>query len=411
MAKLIVIGAGAAGMMAAGQAASAGLDVLLLEKMSRPGNKIRISGKGRCNLTNASPLHDFISHFNREGRFLHQPFSYFFVDELMKFFTELGLPLVRERGDRIFPASGRAGDVVETLRQWLDSVGVELRHQAIVEQIHTGEGNVTGVRCNGETLPCTRIILAAGGASYPVTGSSGDGFRLAASVGHTVAALRPALVPLVVDDPTVRAMAGLDLKNVGLRIYIDGKRRASDFGEVGFTRFGIGGPIILTHSRMIVDALRTTKEVTVSLDLKPALDETKLDNRLQRDLHARRDESIESVLRGLLPREMVAACLNYCAVDARKSARLINGRERMRLRRLLKDFRIDITGHRPLAEAIVTAGGIPPAEINPRTMESTRVKGLYLCGELLDIDGDTGGYNLQAAFSTGWLAGRSAAAA
>ncbi len=407
--RIIVIGAGAAGMMAAGQAASVASEVLLLEKMSRPGNKIRISGRGRCNLTNTSPIHDFIGHFNREGRFLHQPFSHFFVNELMEFFTGLGLPLVRERGGRVFPASGRAEDVVEILRRWLDSAGVELRCQATVEEILIDGGSVTGVRCNGETHLCPRIILATGGASYPATGSSGDGYRLAASAGHTVSALRPALVPLVVDDPVVRAMAGLDLKNVGLRIYIDGKRRISDFGEVGFTRFGIGGPVILTHSRMVVDGLRAGKKVTVSLDLKPALDENKLDHRLQRDLHARREERIDSVLRGLLPREMVAACLNFCAIDATKGARLIDGRERMRIRRWLKDFRMEVSGHRPLAEAIVTAGGIPPAEIAPRTMESTRVKGLYFCGELLDIDGDTGGYNLQAAFSTGWLAGRSAA--
>lgn len=411
LAKVIVIGAGAAGMMAAGQAASAGSEVLLLEKMSRSGNKIRISGRGRCNLTNTSQLHDFIGHFNREGRFLHQPFSHFFVDELTQFFTELGLPLVRERGGRIFPASGRAGDVVEVLLQWLDSVGVELRHQTKVREIVIDRGRVTGVRCDGKTLNCTRVVLAAGGASYPATGSSGDGYRLAAGAGHTVTDLRPALIPLVVDDPVVRAMAGLDLKNIGLRVYVDGKRRASDFGEAGFTRFGIGGPVILTHSRMAVDALRAGKKVAISLDLKPALDESKLDNRLQRDLHSRREEKISSVLRGLVPREMVPACLHFCAIDAAKSARLIDGRERMRLRRWLKDFRMDISGHRPLAEAIVTAGGIPPAEITAGTMESTLVRGLYLCGELLDIDGDTGGYNLQAAFSTGWLAGRSAAAA
>jgi predicted Rossmann fold flavoprotein len=409
MRKVIVIGAGASGLMAAGQAGYQGAEVLLLEKMSLPGKKILISGKGRCNLTNQADKEHFLDHFNRGGRFLRQPFSRFFINELIHFFEEQGVKLVTERGGRVFPASGNSSDIVDALLRYIDSQGGRLQCAAPLEELLIKAGKIIGVRCHGKTLNCDAVVIACGGASYPSTGSSGDGYSFAKAAGHTITPVRPALIPLLVDDPMVHRLAGLDLKNIGIRICCNGKRKKTDFGEVGFTRFGIGGPVILTNSLFVVDSLNQGQQVTIALDLKPALDEKKLDNRLLRDLQQRCHEKIGSVLGGLLPRQLIPAALHFCSIDAEKAAGQIRSEERGRLRAWLKDFRLAISGHRPLAEAIVTAGGVRVNEVNPYTMESRKTKGLYLAGELLDINGDTGGYNLQAAFSTGWLAGRSAA--
>jgi len=409
MKTVIVIGAGASGIMAAGQAALAGADVLLLEKMQEPGKKLLVTGQGRCNVTNNSELHDFLSHFNPSGRFLHQPFARFFVPQLMAFLQKQGLPLVTERGGRVFPQSNQARDVVNTLLRWLVTTGARLQCARSVTDLVITNDRIAGVRCDNTILPADAVIVATGGASYPATGSTGDGFDFARKAGHTIVPLRPALVPLETSDPRLHKMGGLDLRNIGIRIYVDNKRKKTDFGEVGFTRFGIGGPVILTHSRDIISWLKAGKNVTIAFDLKPALEERKLDIRLQRDFSSRPKEELQSVLRGLLPRQLIPVCLNLLELNGVKMAGEMSAGERIRLRTWLKDFRIDITGHRPLREAIVTAGGVQVKEVNPQTMESCLVKGLYFSGELLDIDGDTGGYNLQAAFSTGWLAGRSAA--
>jgi len=408
MAKILVIGAGASGMMAAGQAALAGADVTILEKMGGAGKKILISGKGRCNITNNSEVNQFLTHFNRNGRFLHQPFSQFFAPELMTFFENLGLSLITERGDRVFPASGNSHDVVSTLLRWLKSLNVTIRFNTPVTSLILNNGSVQGVRAKGQNVHSDSVILATGGSSYPSTGSSGDGYVLLENAGHTIVPLRPALIPLVVKDSMVHTLAGLDVKNTGLRIFINGKRKKVDFGEVGFTRFGIGGPLILTHSLFLVDNIKAGNNVELALDLKPALDEQKLDSRLLRDLQKRHDEKLESVLRGLLPKQLVKAALHYCGLDRHKEAGNLRSQERRRLLHWLKDFRIKIDDYRPLREAIVTAGGVAVKEVAPHTMESKLIKGLYITGELLDIHGDTGGYNLQAAFSTGWLAGKSA---
>lgn len=409
MKKIIVIGGGASGILAAGQAALQGAEVLLLEKNTELGKKICISGKGRCNVTNNSDIADFLLHFNKSGRFLHQPFSRFFVPQLIQFFTSEGLPLVTERGGRVFPTSGLAKDIVSCLSRWLQKTGAKLQYSSSVSQLILDKGRIKGVRCNGNNHYCDAVIVATGGASYPATGSSGDGYGLARSTGHSIIPIRPALIPLITSETPIHRMAGLDLRNIGIRIYINGKRKKVDFGEVGFTRFGIGGPITLTHSRYIVDCLKAGKSVEFSLDLKPALDQQKLDARLLRDLQKRHQEELQSVLRGLLPEKMVPACLHYTSLQGNKIAGKISSKERIKLRTWLKNFRFPISGHRPLKEAIVTAGGVNVKEINPQTMESLIIPGLYISGELLDIDGDTGGYNLQAAFSTGWLAGYSAA--
>jgi hypothetical protein len=408
---IIVIGGGAAGMMAAGQAAQAGSRTLLLEKMPLPGRKLGITGKGRCNLTNVAEIREFIEHFGPSGRFLRQAFARFFNQELMAFFENLGLSLVTERGGRVFPASGQAGDVLKVLRKWLERSGVEIETSARVEELVVVDGRISAVVCQGRQIPCRAAVLATGGASYPATGSTGDGYTFAAAVGHSIIDTRPALVPLETAGPVAGRMAELNLRNIRARLLIDGKKAAEDFGELVFTEFGVTGPVILTLSGLAVDALRNGRKVTLALDLKPALDEEKLDRRLLRDLEVRGKEPFDSLLRGLLPAQMVPVCLDLVELPAARLAATLTAKERRRLRQWIKDFRLEVTGYRPFAEAIVTAGGVDTREVDPQTMESRRVQGLYLAGELLDLQADTGGYNLQAAFSTGWLAGRCAARA
>lgn len=407
--RIIVIGGGAAGMMAAGQAAAAGARVLLVEKMNRPGRKLAITGKGRCNLTNIAEIKEFITHFGPNGRFLRQAFSAFFAPELMAFLEEQGLELVNERGGRVFPAGGKAPEVVRALQQWMLRCGVELKTSTPVELLLTTNGRISGVLTKNQTLPCDGVILATGGASYAATGSSGDGYRLAASVGHTIVPIRPALVPLEIAGSLTTPMDGLDLRNVTVRLLVNGKRSRQEFGEMSFTKFGVTGPVILTLSGEVVDGLRTGAGMALSIDLKPALDEQKLEARLLRDLEGRNKEQMGSVLRGLLPGEMIPVCLQCTDIPADRPAGQVTAKERKRLKTWLKDFRLPISGHRPFSEAIVTAGGVDLKEVDPRTMESRKTQGLYMAGEVLDIQGDTGGYNLQAAFSTGWLAGRAAA--
>lgn len=406
--KVIVVGGGASGLMAAGQAALAGAETILLEKMNKPGRKICISGKGRGNITNIADLPDFIQHFGDTGKFLRQAFARFFSRELMDFFTRLGVPLVTERGGRVFPASGKAYDVLDMFVRWLAQCNVTVLQSAKVDALLLQDRKVLGVLCNGREMRADAVIVATGGASYPATGSTGDGYRLAASAGHRIIPVRPALVPLETAGNTAGRMAGLNLRNINVRMYVNGRKRKQAFGELVFAEFGITGPVVLTLSGDAVDALREGGRVAFSIDLKPALDDRKLDARLLRDFQSRGSEKIESVLRGLLPREMVPVCLDLTGISSAKPAAQINAAERRRLRAWLKDFRFEVSGFRPFTEAIITAGGVDTREIDPRTMESKLIQGLYFAGEVMDIQGDTGGYNLQAAFSTGWLAGRSA---
>lgn len=403
--RVIVVGGGAAGLMAAGTAAEAGAEVIVLEKMKRSGRKLCISGKGRCNITNTAHLRDFIDHFGRQGKFLHQCFDAFFSKELVDFFEQRGLKLAKERGGRIFPAQGKATDVLDIFLDWLKELNVPIRTSTVVDELLLDGDQINGVICNNIQILADSVILATGGGSYPATGSSGDGYRFATQAGHTLVPVRPALVPLITEKESIRGLAGLDLRNVNVRLYVDGKRKLQSFGEMGFTHFGVGGPVILTMSGYCVDCLRASKKLVISIDLKPALNEIKLDNRLQRDLQKRYNEEIQSVLRGLLPKQLIPVCLQAAEIQPHLIGEKIIARQRRRLRTWLKDFRLTITGFRPLKEAIVTAGGVNTREVDPRTMESKKVKGLYIVGELLDIHGDTGGYNLQAAFSTGRAAG------
>ncbi len=407
--RVLVIGAGAAGLMAAGQAAEAGADVVLLEKMKRPGRKICISGKGRCNVTNIADLPEFISHFGRNGRFLRQPFNRFFSLELIRFFEEHGLELVKERGGRVFPASGKAPDVLKAFLQWLYRLPVSIRPDSQVEELLLENDQLRGVICNGNPVYGKAVILATGGASYPTTGSTGDGYMLAESAGHTIVPIRPSLVPIETGGDLANRLNGLHLRNVGVRLFIDNKKKQDGFGELLFMKYGLSGPVTLSLSSMIVDALQAGSKVTLVLDLKPALNTQKLDARLLRDFTKRRNEQMSSVLRGLIPKEMVPVCLDETDISPDRFAGEVRAAERKRLRHWLKNIFFEVTGYRGFKEAIVTAGGVDLRQVNPRTMESQLCPGLYLAGELLDLQADTGGYNLQAAFSTGWLAGRSAA--
>ena len=411
-------------MMAAGQAAQRGADVLLLEKMDRPGRKLRITGKGRCNLTNIAEIDAFLAHFGPSGVFLRQAFARFFSEDLVGFFEGLGVKMVTERGGRVFPASDQADEVADALLDWALAQGVTVRTASAVERLAVeadggvavgiaGPSSASGVAGDRgeaaiEWVKGDAVILATGGASYPGTGSTGDGYRLAKELGHTIVLIRPALVPLDTAGDVAARLEGLSLRNVAVRVWFDDRMQDQAFGEMLFTRFGVSGPIILTLSRDIVDALRSRKRVRLSIDLKPALDDEKLDARLLRELDARGKRQYRTLLKDLLPRTLIPVCIEQTGIPADKVAHQITAMERLRLLRWLKDFRLEVTGHRPIAQAIITAGGVDTREVDPRTMASRLVPGLYLAGELLDVDADTGGYNLQAAFSTGWMAGRSA---
>ena len=411
--------------MAAGQAAELGAETLVLEKMSRPGRKLRITGKGRCNLTNVAPVAEAIAHFGTSGRFLRQAFSRFYTQELISFFGRLGVQTVTERAGRVFPANGQAEEVLGALVRWIDGFGVAIRTRSPVKRLLIESCRVVGVQVGrspakgAETPPEKRpagrvyhadaVIVATGGASYPQTGSTGDGYGLAAAVGHTIVPIRPALVPLETAGDIAARLQALSLRNVTVRLLVEGKKRAEVFGDMLFTDFGLSGPIILSLSRRVVDALRLGQEVALAIDLKPALDEVKLEARLLRDLSSRGKQRLRNLLKGLLPRKMIPLCLDLTGIPPDKPGHQLTALERRRLRQWLKDFRLEVTGYRSLAEAIITAGGVDTREVEPRTMGSRLVKGLYFAGEVLDVDAETGGYNLQAAFSTGWLAGRWAA--
>lgn len=399
--------------MAAGQAAATGAEVLVLEKMPRPGLKLRITGKGRCNLTNIAPLSEFIEHFGANGKFLRQAFSRFFSEDLIAFFKALGVETVTERGGRVFPASDQAHEVIGVLGNWVIE-RARIKKNCAVKRLLIENGQVIGVAAqiktsNLEVFRADRVIIATGGKSYPGTGSTGDGYELAKSVGHTIISPRPALVPIETKGNIAGRLQGLSLKNVSVKIIIEGKKRAEAFGEMLFTHFGLSGPIILSLSKICVDVLLAGEKAAISIDLKPALDDQQLDQRLLRDLNQYGKKQFQKILKLLLPQKLIPICAELTGIDPATSGNQISSDERKRLRLWLKNFRLEITGYRSFSEAIITAGGIDLKEVDPRTMESRLVNGLYFAGEVLDIDADTGGYNLQAAFSTGWVAGVSAA--
>jgi len=432
--RVVVIGAGASGMMAAGRAGELGANVLLLEKTDGPGKKLLISGKERCNLTNAKPLDEFIPMYGDNGPFLYNVFHRFFRDGLIALLARYGVETKTERGGRIFPASDSAADVVKAFERYLASSRVEICLCRKVKDIMSAGGQVTGVVTDSGTFPAGSVVLATGGASFPATGSSGDGYEMAKALGHTVVKLRPALVPLVVEEiERAKSMQGVSLRNVRLTSFrcraaeidpsltpsydvgrgIAGKKaRApvveSRLGEMMMTHFGIGGPVTLLESLAVVDALESGP-VSVSVDLKPGLTVSELRERLQRDFETYSKRSYRNILKGLLPNKMVDPFIEMTGIPPDKPGSRLGAAERESLLSLLKSLRFNIKQPLPLTSAIVTAGGVSLKEIDPRTMESRRVKGLFFCGEVIDIDANTGGYNLQAAFSTGYVAGEEAA--
>ncbi|MDU4962107.1 MAG: NAD(P)/FAD-dependent oxidoreductase [Sporomusaceae bacterium] len=410
MNKVIVIGGGAAGLMAAVSAAQSGADVVVMEKMPAVGKKILVTGKGRCNITNACDIREFILNMPGNGQFLHSAFRAFSNQDTIDFFERHGLAVKVERGGRVFPVSDRAADVVAVFTGLLDRLGVSLRLGQAVRRIVTGDAGVCGVEFHdGGRLEADKIILAAGGSTYPGTGSAGDGFVMAEKIGHTISELRPSLVPLEVEEAWIADLQGLSLKNVTATVYSGGRKLASEFGEMLFTHYGLSGPIILSLSRAAAAALAGPDPVTLEINLKPALDEVMLDRRLQRDFAKFARKQMKNALDELLPRKLIDTIIDLSHIPPDKPVNQITKAERARLTGQLRQLTFTILKTRPLAEAIVTAGGVSTREISPSTMESKLVKGLYFAGEVIDIDGYTGGYNLQAAWSTGFVAGRHAA--
>jgi len=406
--QVIVVGGGAAGMMAAGQAAKGGAKVLLLEKKERLGRKIAISGKGRCNLTNVENVSDFIGHYPGNGRFLHGILRDFDNVTLREFFASYGVETKVERGGRVFPVSDDAERIVEALTSFLKNMGVTVKAGITVEEVLVEDGRVVGVRGNGQRFLAPQVVICTGGSSYPATGSNGDGFRFARKLGHTVITPRPALVPLKTAEDWVKELQGLALRNVEGSLWIGGKKQAAEFGEMLFTHFGVSGPIILTLSRQAGDALREGKQVELKINLKPALSAEQLDNRIQRDFQKYSNKQCKNALDDLLPQSLIPVLIRLSGINPEGVVHQISREERKSLVKLLQGLPLTITGTLSLETAIVTAGGISVKEINPKNMASKCIKGLYWAGEVVDVDGITGGYNLQAAFAMGYRAGQAA---
>lgn len=411
MGRIIVIGAGAAGLMAAIHAAAAGAGVLLIEKMPAPGRKILITGKGRCNFTNNCEIGQFLRFFANNGAFLNSALRAFDNQDVIDFFTTHGVPSKVERGGRLFPESDKARDIVDALVKSARQAGVKLVTDQPVRSISVENGKVSGVLTESGRLDASAVILATGGLSYPGTGSTGDGYRMAKELGHTVTPLRPALVPLETQEAWVKDLQGLSLKNVEGVVKVDGKKLDSEFGEMLFTHFGLSGPIVLTLSQAVSQALpqNPPPRVTIELNLKPALTPEVLDKRLQRDFAEFTRKQFKNSLGELLPLKLIPIIIRLSGIAPDKPVHQITREERVRLVELLQGLRLTVTQTRPIAEAVVTAGGVAVKEINPKTMQSRLVEGLFIAGEILDVDGYTGGFNLQAAFSTGMVAGSAAA--
>ena len=403
--KIVVIGGGAAGMVAAISAAERGASVTLLEPNERLGKKLNITGKGRCNLTNNAGLEELLANIPRNGKFLYSAFSRFSAQDSMAFFEGLGVPLKTERGNRVFPVSGRAFDVSAALERRLKKLRVRLvRDRA--KRLEIADGAVRGVLGEAERYPAEAVILATGGVSYPATGSTGEGHRMAAEAGHTVTPLRGSLVPLR-DFGAGKALQGLSLRNVGLTVFENSKRIYADFGELVFTHFGLSGPLVLSasaHMRRFGE-----RAYHLEIDLKPALDEQALDRRLLSDFEKYRNQDFCNALDDLLPKKLIPEVIQASEINPRRKVHDVTKEQRRGLLQILKHFPVAIAGPCPVTDAIVTSGGVKVREIDPASMASRLVQGLYFAGEIIDVDAYTGGFNLQIAWSTGRAAGIAAA--
>jgi len=398
-------------MMAAIRAKACGQEVILLERKSTLGNKLLLSGKGRCNLTNTEDIPNFIKRFSKNGDFLRDAFKKLFNQELISFFEQRGLKMKIERQLRVFPQSDRSSSILEVLENELIKLGVQVVCRSKVVDLIVSGGRAKGVRLeNGRDIFADRIILASGGASYSFTGSDASGINIAKKLGHVIVPLQAGLIPLDVKQNYVKKLEGLTLRNIKLK-FSDGKAEiVSEIGELIFTASGISGPLVITLSGKVIDLLAGNKNVFVDIDLKPALSIPQLDARLLREFKLNSKKSIKNVLKELLPLRLIMVFIDVSGINPLRKCSQITQKEREKILSLLKGFHLEISGPRPIEEGMVTRGGVSLKEINPRTMESRRVKGLYFCGEMIDVDADTGGFNLQAAFSTGYLAGESAAA-
>lgn len=406
MKRVVVIGGGAAGLMAAVIAGREGAKVTLLEKMNYVGKKMGITGKGRCNITNACDMSDFIKNTPGNGKFLYGAYERFTNEDLLQLLHDAGLETKVERGGRIFPASDSALDVRNTFMKLMKHYGVDVHLEEPVRKLLVDDGVVTGVVTDKETYHADAVVIATGGKSYPATGSTGDGYILAAQVGHKITDIRPSLVPIVTEESWVKDLMGLSLRNVELSVVAKNKVQAKMFGEMMFTHFGITGPIVLSLSHTVGKLMRKKNIGTIGLDinLKPALSPETLDKRLQKDFDLYSKKQLINGMKDLLPSRLIPLIIELAGIDPQKPINQISKEERQQIGYMLQHMPLTVKGLRPVEEAIVTAGGISLKEFNPKTMESKLVKGLYGAGEVLDIDAFTGGYNLQAAFSTGYVA-------
>lgn len=408
---VVVIGGGAAGLMAAGTAARVGNKVLLLEKMEKPARKVRITGKGRCNLTNARPVEEFAENVRTNGEWLHVAMSEFTNRATMRFFERMGVKLVTERGERVFPASGKAADIANALEFYCRDYEVDIQCNSRVTEILVAGGKVYGVKYMNKRgferkIEVENVIIATGGVSYPATGSTGDGYTFADRTGHTIESVRPSLTPLVSNHPQIEYIKSVWLKNINARLFVGGEMVREEFGEMSFSDRGLEGAVILRLSRDAVDGLLEEKSVKIELDLKPALTEDILRERIKREVAEMRPEDFfAELVRRLVPKPLVVPICKELDVHSRLYISKVSDKEFERLIKVLKGWSFPISDYAPFEYAVVTAGGVSCSEVNEYTMESLKIKGMYFAGEVLDVDANTGGYNLQIAFSTGHLAG------
>ena len=413
VAKVIVVGGGPAGMMAAITAAEKGNDVTIIEKMPMFGKKLLITGKGRCNITSLLYMSEFIKNTPGNGKFLYSAFQNYTNQDIIEFLKKQGLEVKEERGNRIFPVTDKSVDVLNCFKKRIDELKIKYKLNTKVEKVLIKNNEVIAIRTNRDIIQTNKIILATGGKSYPLTGSTGDGYKIAKDIGHTIVTIKPSLVPMeVYEKEMCKKLQGLSLRNVGIKI-IDNDRKKivyEDFGEMIFTHFGISGPIILSGSAHLVkykdiDYLLKKKYVEIKIDLKPALTEEQLDDRILRDFSEVKNKQFKHSLGKLLPQKMIPVIIELSKIDENKKVNEVTKEERKKLVQLLKNFTITIKDFRPVEEAIITCGGINTKEIDPKTMESKIIKGLYFAGEIIDVDSYTGGFNLQIAYSTGYTAG------
>ncbi len=406
---VIVIGGGPSGMIAAGTAGSLGKKVLLLEKNEKLGKKLYLTGKGRCNITNTASLDDFLEKIPRNSKFLYSSFNQFFSQDLIELLNNLGLKTKVERGNRVFPFSDKSSDVIKSLEHYLLLNNVTVKVNKRVSSIIFKDKIVKGVNLsNGDNIKAKSLIIATGGLSYPLTGSNGDGFKFAESLGHKITELMPSLIPLLVKEEEVKELQGLTLRNVKLFVKSNNEIIFEDFGEMVFTHFGLSGPLILSASDCVVREINNGKKIKIIIDLKPNLDYKDLNERLLNDFKLFSNKQFKNSLNNLLPKKMIEFIIKLSDIPERKTVNLITKEERKKLAFILKNISFQVVGPRPISEAIITSGGVTIDEINPKTMESKVLKGLYFAGEVIDVHGLTGGYNLQIAFSTGYTAGYNA---